>query len=51
MGNVVTGNPTGGVWRTGSEVSILLNVEEQKAYLLNGNIPAITAEKIQEICI
>lgn len=50
MGNQVTGNPTGGVWCAGAKVSVILDVEERKAYLLNGNIPAITAAKIREIC-
>ena len=50
MGNQVTGNPPGGVWRNGAMISVLLDVENQKAYLLNGNIPPITNEKIQEIC-
>lgn len=51
LGNQVTGNPTGGVWRTGAKVSVILDVENQKAYLLNGNTPPITNEKIREICI
>lgn len=51
LGNKVTGNPTGGVWCSGAEVSVLLDVENQKAYLLNGNIPPITTKKIQEICV
>ncbi len=50
MGNQVTGSPDGGVWGTGAEVSVLLNVEQQKAYLLNGNTPPITVAKIREIC-
>ena len=50
LGNQVTGNPTGGVWASGSKVSVLLDVENKKAFLLNGNTPPITAAKIREIC-
>ena len=50
MGNQVTGNPTGGVWSAGAKVSVLLDVENRRAFLLNGNIPPITEEKIREIC-
>lgn len=50
MGNQVTGNPTGGVWRSGSKVSVILDVENKKAYLLNGNVPPITNEYIRQIC-
>ena len=50
MGNQVTGSPDGGVWLSGAKVSVLLDVENHKAYLLNGNIPPITEEKIREIC-
>ena len=50
LGNQVTGNPTGGVWSAGAKVSVLLDVENQKAYLMNGNMPAISAERIREIC-
>ena len=50
MGNKVTGSPTGGVWCQGAKVSVILDVENRKAYLLNGNIPPITVAKIREIC-
>lgn len=50
LGNQVTGNPTGGVWASGSKVSVLLDVENQKAFLMNGNTPPITTAKIREIC-
>ena len=50
MGNQVTGKPTGGVWCSGAKISVLLDVENQKAFLLNGNTPPITNEKIREIC-
>jgi hypothetical protein len=50
MGNTVTGNPSGGVWCEGAEVSVLLNVESRRAFVLNGNTPPITAAKIREIC-
>lgn len=50
LGNQVTGNPTGGVWGAGAKVSVILDVEDRKAYLLNGNIPPITVAKIREIC-
>lgn len=52
MGNVVTGNPTGGVWCEGAKVSVILDcdAEPKKAYLLNGNVPPITVERIREIC-
>ena len=50
MGNQVTGNPDGGIWSSGAKISVILDVENQKAYLLNGNMPAISAERIREIC-
>ena len=50
LGNQVTGNPTGGVWGAGAKVSVLLDVENQKAFLLNGNTPPISVAKIREIC-
>lgn len=50
MGNQVTGNPAGGIWSSGAKISVILDVENQKAYLLNGNMPAISAERIREIC-
>ena len=50
MGNQVTGSPDGGVWLGGSKVSVILDVENQKAFLLNGNTPPITVAKIREIC-
>ena len=50
MGNQVTGNPDGGIWSSGAKISVILDVEARKAYLLNGGIPPITTEKIREIC-
>lgn len=50
LGNQVTGNPTGGVWSAGAKMSVILDVDDKKAYLLNGNTPPITAAKIREIC-
>ena len=50
MGNQVTGSPTGGVWSAGAKVSVILDVDDRKAYLLNGNTPTITVAKIREIC-
>ena len=50
MGNQVTGNPTGGVWCKGAKISVILDCESRKAYLLNGNVPPITDAKIREIC-
>jgi hypothetical protein len=53
MGNQVTNSPDGGVWREGAKISVILGVEDpenRKAYLLNGNTPAITQNKIIEIC-
>lgn len=50
MGNQVTGSSDGGVWLSGSKVSVILDVEKQRAYLLNGNVPPITIERIREIC-
>ena len=47
MGNCVTG--IGGFWRVGAKVTVTLDVENHKAYLLNG-APIITAERIREIC-
>ena len=49
LGNIVTG--VGGVWTTGAKITVVLDVENQKAYLLNGNGHPITAERIREICI
>ena len=49
LGNTVTG--IGGVWATGAKITVVLDVENQKAYLLNGNGHPITAERIREICI
>lgn len=48
MGNVVTG--VGGVWDVGAKISVILDVENQKAYLLNGNGCPLTVEQIREIC-
>ena len=50
LGNKVTGNPTGGVWGAGAGVSVLLNAETKKAFILNGNTPPITTARIREIC-
>lgn len=50
MGNQVTGRPSGGVWDVGAKVSVILDVENRKAYLLNGNTPPITEARIREIC-
>jgi hypothetical protein len=50
LGNQVTGSPDGGVWSTGAKVSVILDVDDRKAYLLNGNTPPITIAKIREIC-
>lgn len=50
MGNKVTGSADGGVWSTGAKVSVLLDVEAKKAFLLNGNTPPITTAKIRSIC-
>ena len=50
MGNQVTGSSDGGVWRSGAKVSVLLDAEARKAFLLNGSTPTITAAKIREIC-
>ena len=36
LGNVVTGNPAGGTWASGAKVSVILDVDNRKAYLLNG---------------
>ena len=36
MGNVVTGSPAGGTWSAGAKVSVILDVDDRKAYLLNG---------------
>ena len=36
LGNVVIGNPAGGTWVSGAKVSVLLDVDNRKAYLLNG---------------
>ena len=51
MGNQVTGNPNGGVWVSGAKVSVVLDVEAKKAYLLNGSTPIIPVERIREICV
>lgn len=40
MNRVVTGNKSGGVWGKGSQVSVILNTENQKAYIQN---PATSA--------
>lgn len=48
MGNQVTG--VGGVWDIGAKISVVLDVENQKAYILNGNGHPITTERIREIC-
>lgn len=50
LGNQVTGSPDGGVWSAGAKVSVILDVENKRAYLLNGNTPPITVTKIREIC-
>lgn len=39
LGNVVTGDPAGGTWNSGATVSVILNVDDRKAYILNGNTP------------
>ena len=49
MGNTVTG--VGGVWATGAKITVVLDTENQKAYLLNGNGYPITAARIREICV
>ena len=49
MGNTVTG--IGGVWAVGAKITVVLDVENQKAYLLNSNGHPITTAKIREICI
>ena len=48
LGNTVTG--IGGVWATGSKITVVLDVENQKAYLLNSNGHPITTARIREIC-
>ena len=48
LGNTVTG--VGGVWATGAKITVVLDVENQKAYLLNGNGHPITTARIREIC-
>ncbi len=50
MGNVVAGTENGGFWCDGAKVSVLLDVENQKAYLLNASAYPISAERIREIC-
>ena len=37
LGNVVTGDPAGGTWNSGATVSVILNVDDRKAYILNGS--------------
>ena len=37
VGNVVTGRPPGDTWCSGAKVSVILDVENRKAHLLNGN--------------
>jgi hypothetical protein len=39
----------GRLWNAGAEVSVILNVEKQKACMLN-SAPVITDEQIREIC-
>ncbi len=46
LDNVITGR---GMWRSGAEVTVVLNVEKQKAYVLNC-APFITSERLREIC-
>ena len=46
LGNSVTG--LGGAWVTGGQVSVILDVENAKAYLQNGR--ALTIEEIRAIC-
>ena len=48
LGNTVTG--VGGVWAVGAKITVVLDVENQKAYLLNGNGHPITTARIREIC-
>ena len=48
LGDVVTG--IGGVWAVGAKITVVLDVENQKAYLLNGNGHPITTARIREIC-
>ena len=49
LGNTVTG--IGGVWATGAKITVVLDVENQKAYLLNSTGHPITTAKIREICV
>ena len=48
LGNVVTG--IGGVWAVGAKITVVLDVENQKAYLLNSTGHPITTARIREIC-
>lgn len=38
-----------GIWCSGASVTVVLNVEKQKAYVLN-SAPIITSERIRNIC-
>lgn len=49
MGTQVTGRPGGGVWASGATISVVLDVESRRAYILNGGNP-ITTTRIREIC-
>ena len=49
--NCVTGKAQGGVWRSGAKVSVVLDVDDKNAFLLNGGtLLPMTEAKIREIC-
>jgi hypothetical protein len=51
MGNTVTGTARGGIWCSGATVSVVLDVDNKKAFLLNGGtLLPMTETKIREIC-
>lgn len=46
LDNEITGR---GIWCSGASVTVVLNVEKRKAYVLN-SAPIITSERIRTIC-
>ena len=38
LGRQVTGSPKGGTWASGAQVSVILDCENKKAFLQNGNV-------------
>lgn len=51
LGNTVTKNGKVGIWCSGAKVSVILDVEAQRAFLLNGGtLLPMSENRIREIC-